>query len=229
MNTRRASLFVLAIGGALASGAVACGGESQAQQIAEAERRDNMVKEMRREQALAAVQADRAVWAARKPTCPAYHYDRQMFLDPGPAITSVQIVADAPVWREYVVSSAPDAGSSLVAACVEQGPDVGSHPQGFRALTVEQLYDECEAVVSTSDLVGEFKLSIDEGVPTTCGFPDGTCIGPDCPKEIDLDGFSCGQIGPPQVAGDAGAGCDALPQSVDASSDVPPGASPDVP
>jgi hypothetical protein len=178
-------LIVLAIGGAFAPSIVACESTPRAK-------------------GLEVVEMGRAAWAARKSTCTAYFYDRTKFLDPA-TITSVQIVDDVPKWREYAAPDRRDAGGPPAEAWLEQGSDVGSHAQGFAASTVEQLYDDCEAALSGAE-TQDFQLTLDEGALTRCGWPDGGCVGAACDRQVNLLGFSCGEIAPPQVAvGDGGA------------------------
>jgi hypothetical protein len=174
-------LVVLAIAGAFLPGFVAC--ESGAP----------------RSKALEAVDVARAAWAARKSTCQAYNYDRARFQELNPAITSVQIVDDAPVWRSYVQPDRTDAGLGPAMAWTEEGTDIGMYGWGFAALTVEQLYDDCEAALAaaTGD---DFQLTVDQGAPTTCGWPDGGCPGNACERQVHLLGFSCGELPPAHVA-----------------------------
>jgi hypothetical protein len=186
MNVRRAMLVVLAIAGAFAPGFLAC--ESTPP----------------RSKAQEAVDTGRAAWAALKSTCEAYNYDRAEFFQVSPAITSVQIVDDAPAWRSYAQPDRRDAGLGPAEAWVEEGTGIGSHAQGFRALTVEQLYDDCEAAL-TAALRDDFQLTVDQGAPTSCGWPDGGCLGDACDRQVNLIGFSCSQLPPAHVAiADAG-------------------------
>jgi len=185
MTIRHAMLVVLAIGGAFVPSIVACESATP------------------RSKGIEAVEMGRAAWAASKSTCTAYFYDRSAFSDR--AITSVQIVDDAPMWRSYTAPDRRDAGGPPAQSWLEEGSDVGSHAQGFAALTVEQLYDDCEAALSRAAPREDFQLTIDQGAPTGCGWADGGCTGAACDRQVNLIGFSCGELPPAHVVtGDAG-------------------------
>jgi hypothetical protein len=124
-----------------------------------------------------------------------------------PTITAVQIADDAPAWREYLGAS----GDGVPAeSWLEEGTDIGTHASGFPADTVEDLYDECEAVVRLAQAT-EYQVDVVDGVPEGCRWFQGICEGDRCSKDqIDLLGFSCGSMAPAHVAGgsspDAGGG-----------------------
>jgi hypothetical protein len=78
-------------------------------------------------------------------------------------------------------------------------------------MTVEQLYDDCEAVISGA-LQSDVQLTIDQGAPTSCGWPDGGCTGSACDRQVNLIGFSCGELPPAHVApGNQDAGTSVAP------------------
>jgi len=158
--------------------------------------------------ASAAIAAGRAAWAARKPTCRAYNYDRSDTVNGPNPITGVQIENDTPVWRSFIdVNHLLDAGVSAE-AWVESGAEIGSHARGYPAYTVEQLYDDCAIVVDKSG-VYDVQVVVMEGVPMRCGWENGACIPAVCPNVSKLLGFSCGSIEPPQFgSGGAEAGVD---------------------
>jgi len=182
MKVRRTMLVVLALAGAFVPGFVACESGMPT-----------------RSKAQEAVDMARAAWAARKSTCEAYNYDRARFLEVSPAITSVQIVDDVPAWRSYTQPDRRDAGLGPAEAWTEEGVAVGTHAQGFGALTVEQLYDDCEAALTAAQR-DDFQLTVDQGAPTSCGWPDGGCVGDSCDRQVHLLGFSCGELPPAHVA-----------------------------
>src|SRR3954452_13415299 len=88
----------------------------------------------------------RARWAERKPQCARYHYDRAVGINsPGGGLLTVQIVDDQPQWRWYLGFNLgpPDAAE---VSWFEDAGALGTHPSAPSANTVEQLWDECEAI-----------------------------------------------------------------------------------
>jgi hypothetical protein len=135
-----------------------------------------------------------ASWQATKPRCPSYHYDRQL---PDPmgrtSITTVQIVDDVPVLRWFLATF-----STPGEEWQEGAGNIGTHPDGYPAETVEQLHDECRQLIlygwdggvplaGGHDLLTQFD---DRGVPLMC--LSSSRANTTVPLTgIQLDGFSC--------------------------------------
>jgi hypothetical protein len=161
--------------------------------------------------AMQALQGGRDGWAKREPDCGAYYYDRESVMSHGAAnITTVQIVAGAPAWRSYVPLTRGLDPRAAEDSWVEEGPDVGSHASGAPALTIEQLYDQCETLVEHAQAT-RYVVTIEDSVPKLCQWIEGQCEGTLClDDQFQLTGFACGTIAPQPVRGggsppDAGA------------------------
>ncbi|MEA2697952.1 MAG: hypothetical protein QOI66_2223 [Myxococcales bacterium] len=154
---------------------------------------------------LAQLQAARATWADAKASCPTYHYDsvRRVFPFGGCFETGVEISQDQPTRRRYGnCDGTPVIGDSWD----ETGTSIGTHPWAAAALTVERLFDDCQANVSGSDpSTNDLVLTVGPmGVPQICGHTPKGCVD-DCFVGFEIDGFACGPL-PPASPVDGGAG-----------------------
>jgi hypothetical protein len=144
----------------------------------------------------AALEGGRSTWAASKGACATYHYRRGTSSFVGyNTDTTVEITNDQPSWRSYVATSfvAADGGSTpgIVEQWQETAGQIGSHTSGAPALTVEQLFDACTAVLANDPATNTITLSISaEGVPKTCTFLPHNCAD-DCLMGFALS-FACG-------------------------------------
>lgn len=180
----------------------------------------------------ATIAAGRALWAERKQTCEAYHYDRMVTGPDGSGILTVQIVNDQPQWRWYIGVDLTST-TKMAVDWIDDMTTLGAHTDAPAASTVEQLWDECAALVAMKDVFLGQPLAVNEdGVPMTCtaviqncGIANTMVPGPqpstiDCTPGIVLQGFSCGTLQLPPH-GDGGIGdATALDADVDAALDA---------
>lgn len=142
-----------------------------------------------------------ANWRATKPGCPTYSYvrfERSVFGAGGE--TSVEISNDVPTRRRYVVEpwNRPDA--AVPVTWEETGAAIGSHDGGssasgvYPALTVEELYAECEMVLARDPNTTELQLTAwTSGVLSLCTSRPKNCAD-DCSSGIVLRSFACGPL-----------------------------------
>jgi hypothetical protein len=181
----------------------------------------------------ATIAAGRALWAERKQTCEAYYYDRAVTGMFGTGVLTVQIVNDQPQWRWYIGVDLTST-TKMSVDWIEDMAMLGAHTDAPAASTVEQLWDECAALLAMKNVFLEQPLAVNEdGVPMSCApivencgpsmGPGGPIGLPDCQPQIVLQGFSCGTLQPPQRR-DAGIGDAALDADADADAGTDAGA-----
>ena len=167
---------------------------------------------------LAQLTQARATWSAAKASCTTYHYVNQHphFPFGGCTRIDVEIADDHPTRRR----SYDGRGGCADPASVmwdETASDIGSHAGFPAALTVEQLFDDCQQILSTHDPAQyDLRLMVGAmGVPQLCGYTPKNCAD-DCFTGFDLAGFACGALPPPppvdgggDTRADAGSGATA--------------------
>jgi hypothetical protein len=125
--------------------------------------------------------AAEATWAASKPSCSAYSYQVQSSNDNACQTTTVYIQNDQPIERSYTLvrggcDSAADA--SVSSQWDEIGADQIGTNAGLAPWTVEQMFSECQTVLTTNQFGVSFVVNSD-GVPMTCTETENSCVS-DC-------------------------------------------------
>jgi hypothetical protein len=145
-----------------------------------------------------------ASWRATKPGCSTYSYVRfwrSVFGTGGE--TSVEISNDVPSRRRYVAEpwNWPDGGAPVT--WEETGATIGSHTGGggapavYPALTVEELFAECDMVLAKDLDESELQLTAwTSGVLSMCTSRQKYCSD-DCTSGIMLRSFACAPLGAP--------------------------------
>jgi hypothetical protein len=158
---------------------------------------------------VAALATARATWMQAKPMCRIYKYNRMHVSFTGwTATTTIKIEDDRPTLRSYVAQEnrfgMPDAGPNELWTEIDGA--IGSHGSGDPALTVEQLFAQCDSIVASNP--GEhITLNTNaDGVATSCSFRPQNCAD-DCDMGFWLSGFDCAAA-PPRDGGSDGAGTD---------------------
>lgn len=134
-----------------------------------------------------------ATWATVKPRCPRYHYSSIVSSVFGNcAVTTVEIADDQPVRRSYIAQRPCDQQGQVIEQWDEvDASQVGTH-RGPAALTVEQLFSECQDVLSSDPTTNTLSLAFNpQGVPDACIARSINCQD-DCDRGIRLGTFSCG-------------------------------------
>jgi hypothetical protein len=140
-----------------------------------------------------------ALWAAAKPSCPIYSYDRRWSsVFGGGSSTEVEIRHDVPTRRRYSTAQGDGGVSSpLMVVWDETGDMVGRNTTSYTVFppsTVEQLLAECAMVLAHSPADYILNLVTDPyGVPLECtNFPRG-CYD-DCESGIRIATFACAPL-----------------------------------
>jgi hypothetical protein len=145
-----------------------------------------------------------ATWAAAKPSCSIYAYEKYQHTVFGTCWkTTIEMENGQPIRRSFVsCASVPDGG--LVDQWDEIGAaQIGTHDEGASPETVDQLLAHCQTLLSNvaANPSGyRPRVSFNaEGVPLSCTALIVQCID-DCTDGTTLDWFTC--EGSP--SGDAG-------------------------
>ncbi|HXU82117.1 MAG TPA: hypothetical protein VN914_12015 [Polyangia bacterium] len=136
-----------------------------------------------------------AMWARDKPSCAPYHYARVTLSFTGSTRqTAIEITNDHPSRRRYDARFVQDNGEVTTEHWDETGAAIGSHEDGHRAETVEELFAECRAVLGQDAAANRLTLEIGaHGVPTDCVFVPKGCED-DCGMGFNITDFACGPL-----------------------------------
>jgi hypothetical protein len=133
-------------------------------------------------------------WQQAKPICRSYEYiSSQTFMFARSSrATTVRIVDDRPVARSYAAyAGLPDGGIETTEEWRESGAEVGSHPNGDPPHTVEQLFQDCRALLARDPKANFFYLEIGErGVLKECRYRPMGCVD-DCTVGFYIGQFDC--------------------------------------
>jgi hypothetical protein len=146
--------------------------------------------------------AAEATWAAAKPSCPIYRYQSMVSsVFNSCSLTTYEIANDHLIRLSFVSYGSRTCYGSVT----NQWDEVGAQlPDGGTVRTVEELFTECQRVVSevagspsSYEAVG---LAFNaDGVPETCLATAIQCID-DCTDGIEIEGFTC-EVSPSFDAG----------------------------
>lgn len=185
----------------LLAAVVSCDERSRVPEYGDAVQLAQVRYEIERTKHLEALANARTLWAARAPSCPAYYYDRGNPITKSAFVekTTVQIDGETPVWRWYFKATVSVLGipGHLVGEWIERDAEIGTHAEGFPALTVPQLQDACDSVVRGASYPQVLRVSVDlDGVPRACLQTLENCFN-DCERGVELGLFACKRIEPP--------------------------------
>lgn len=147
---------------------------------------------------LAQLTQARATWDAAKATCATYHYnnEHQHFPFGGCSKDAIEITDDQPTRRRGYGGAVGACADAVEVEWEETSAAIGSHAGGAAALTVEQLFADCQRSLAADPAMYELKLVIGPmGVPSTCGTVPKNCAD-DCFTGFDLTDFACGSLPP---------------------------------
>ena len=146
-----------------------------------------------------------ATWDAAKATCGTYHYanEHQHYPFGGCSKYGIEISDNQPTRRRGYNGAVGSCADAVEVEWEETGAGIGSHA-GAAALTVEQLFVDCQHRLSSLDPAAyELELVIGPmGVPSTCGSRPRGCLD-DCFDGFTLSGFACGPLPAPPTDGGA--------------------------
>jgi hypothetical protein len=136
----------------------------------------------------------RQAWLETKASCDgAYHYTHFHSSSTGTlTVTKVEIVADRPTARR-LEPTGPGASTWS-----ETGAEVGTHTEGWPALTMEQVYDACARDVLSLD-PDQYTRTVEadaRGVLQHCGSTVKKGCATDCSQGYSLGEFDCGPLPP---------------------------------
>jgi hypothetical protein len=141
----------------------------------------------------AMLEAGEAAWANVK--CQYYVYSRtQSSFSGWCAVTGVSIQNDLPVARTFVSGEGgcpPNPDGGVTEQWGEDATQIGTHPDGEPAETIEQLFAECQGILALDPTKYTFFLSLGyDGTPATCTATLIQCVD-DCTTGIEMSGFAC--------------------------------------
>ena len=131
-----------------------------------------------------------ARWAAMKPTCASYYYDRSNYpaggLPPHSETVTVWMENDRATLRHFAAQGA-------TSAIWTEGPnEIGSHQGGFPAATVEQMLAECREIAQMDPSLNDIVVvANDQGFPVRCSIRPHGCYDA-CTRGVQVDSFNCG-------------------------------------
>lgn len=111
------------------------------------------------------------------------------------AKTTIQVSQDQVMGRSLVAGNVSDTDGSrfTTTTWTETASEIGSHPEGRPARTMEQLYADCDRDVLTQDPdQNQVSFQADaQGVLRSCWYVPRNCAD-DCTFGVVLSQFSCG-------------------------------------
>lgn len=137
-------------------------------------------------------------WAVTKRDCLRYHYEiTDQSFSGSRWTTTVEIDGDRAITRRFVAENVDGATGTLTVTSTwtETGADIGTHPEGRPARTMEEVYAACARDVVPKDR-SQNQVMIqadDRGVLQACWYVPHGCQD-DCVSGVVLSEFACGAL-----------------------------------